>query len=73
MTTFPHERPKPEHGVGDFLIERYNDVQGECVKVEWAPGFGTWAYLIKRSATSRYGGKVGGEVWVYQGYFLKRI
>ena len=66
-------RAPPDYKVGDFVKEVYNDEQGTIQEVDWSVGFGTWAYKILRATDSRYGGKAGTEVWVYQGFYLRKL
>ena len=61
------DRPIPQFNVGDEIRSPYHDEQGTIQKVDWSVTFGRWGYLIRRTKDSRYGGKEGTEVWVYEG------
>lgn len=49
---------------GNLVTSAYHDEHGEIKQVDWSCSFGQWTYKLVRARTSRYGGRVGTEVWV---------
>lgn len=60
------DRPSPAYKLGDKLHESYADVVGKVEEIDWSISFGRWGYLLRRTQQSRYGGRIGSCVWVYE-------